>query len=41
LSNPGGENEPFGEEYSMYELAEIGAVKKLTTRYEAIKKGVI
>jgi DNA polymerase gamma 1 len=41
LSNPGGENEPFGEEYSMYELAEIGAVQKLNTRYEAIKKGVI
>lgn len=41
LSNPGGENEPFGEEHSMYELAELGAVQKLTTRYEAIKKGVI
>jgi DNA polymerase gamma 1 len=41
LSNPYGENEPFGEEFSMYELAENGAVQKLTTRYEAIKKGVI
>jgi hypothetical protein len=41
VSNPGGANEPSGEEYSMYELAEIGAVQKLTTRYEAIKKGVI
>jgi DNA polymerase gamma 1 len=41
LSNPDGANEPSGEEYSMYELAEIGAVQKLTTRYEAIKKGVI
>ncbi len=41
LSNPDGENEPFGEEHSMYELAELGAVQKLTTRYEAIKKGVI
>ena len=41
VSNPDGKNEPSGEEYSMYELAEIGAVQKLTTRYEAIKKGVI
>ena len=41
LSNPEGENEPFGKEHSMYELAEIGAVQKLTTRYEAIKKGII
>jgi DNA polymerase gamma 1 len=41
LSNPGGENELFGNEYSMYELADIGAVQKLTTRYEAIKKGII
>ena len=41
LSNPGGETESFGTEYSMYELAEIGAVQKLTTRYEAIQKGVI
>jgi DNA polymerase gamma 1 len=41
LSNSVGENEPSGEEYSMYELAELGAVQKLTTRYEAIQKGVI
>ena len=41
LSNPGGETESFGTEYSMYELAEIGAIQKLTTRYEAIQKGVI
>ena len=41
LSNPDGEKEPFGEEYSMYELAEIGAVDKLTKRYNAIQKGVI
>jgi DNA polymerase gamma 1 len=41
VSNPGGETESFGVEYSMYELAEIGAIQKLTTRYEAIQKGVI
>jgi DNA polymerase gamma 1 len=41
LSNPGGETESFGTEYSMYELGEIGAIQKLTTRYEAIQKGVI
>jgi DNA polymerase gamma 1 len=40
-SNPGGENEPFGVEYSMSELAERGAVTKLTTRYNAIQKGII
>jgi len=41
LSNPGGETETFGTEYSMYELSEIGAIKKLTTRYKAIQDGVI
>jgi DNA polymerase gamma 1 len=41
LSNPAGENESFGTEYSMYELAEIGAIDKLTKRYTAIQKGVI
>jgi DNA polymerase gamma 1 len=41
LSNPGGEQEPSGTEYSMYELAEIGAIDKLTNRYSAIQKGVI
>jgi hypothetical protein len=41
LSNPAGENESFGTEYSMYELAEIGAIQKLTKRYAAIQKGVI
>jgi len=41
LSNPDGDKEPDGVEYSMYELAEIGAVDKLTTRYNAIQKGVI
>jgi DNA polymerase gamma 1 len=41
LSNPDGENEPSGTEYSMYELSEIGAVDKLTNRYNAIQKGVI
>jgi hypothetical protein len=40
-SHPEGINEPFGAEYSMTELAQIGAVKKLTTRYQAIKNGLI
>ena len=41
LSNPKGETEEFGTEYSMYELNEIGAIEKLTKRYAAIQKGVI
>jgi DNA polymerase gamma 1 len=41
LSNPGGANEEFGVEYSMYELSEIGAIEKLKKRFEAIQKGVI
>jgi DNA polymerase gamma 1 len=41
VSNPNGADEPSGEEYSMYELSEIGAIRKLTTRYEAIQKGTI
>ena len=41
LSNKEGENEPFGVEYSMSELAEKGAITKLTTRYNAIQKGII
>ena len=40
-SNPRGAKEPFGTEYSMQELSEIGAIDKLTTRYNAIKKGLI
>lgn len=40
-SHPEGSNEPNGIEYSMVELAEIGAVDKLKTRYEAIQKGLI
>ena len=40
-SNPGGINEPNGNEYSMYELAEMGILKKLETRYNAIQKGLI
>jgi len=40
LSNPDGKEEPSGVEYSMYELAEIGAVTKLTNRYNAIQKGL-
>jgi len=41
LSNPNGESETPGVEYSMYELAEIGAIKKLTTRYNALKSGAL
>jgi DNA polymerase gamma 1 len=41
LSNPGGEKEEFGVEYSMHELSEIGAIDKLKKRYNAIQKGVI
>lgn len=41
LSNPDGHLEPPGKEYSMTELAEIGAVRKLTTRYNAIQAGVL
>jgi len=40
-SNPNGDQERPGLEYSMRELSEIGAIKKLTTRYEAIKKGLV
>jgi DNA polymerase gamma 1 len=41
LSNAKGAEESFGTEYSMSELAEIGAIDKLTNRYNAIQKGVI
>jgi hypothetical protein len=41
LSNVKGAEESFGTEYSMSELAEIGAIDKLTNRYNAIQKGVI
>ena len=41
LSNPGGASEPPGTEYSMQELSEIGAVQKLTTRYNAIQSGLL
>lgn len=40
-SNPDGKDEPNGVEYSMVELAKIGAVDKLKTRYDAIQKGLI
>lgn len=40
-SNPQGEKEPFGEEYTMTELSEIGAIDKLKTRFEAIQKGLL
>ena len=41
ISNPKGEVEPPGVEYSMRELSEIGAVQKLTTRHNAILQGII
>ena len=41
ISNPKGESEPPGVEYSMRELSEIGAVQKLTTRYNAIQSGLL
>ena len=40
-SNPQGKNEPEGTEYSMKELAEIGAVDKLQTRYSLIQRGLL
>jgi DNA polymerase gamma 1 len=40
-SNPDGDKEPKGVEFSMRELAEMGAIKKLTTRYNAIKNGLL
>ncbi len=41
VSNPDGDKEPPGVEYSMQELSEIGAITKLTTRYNAIQKGLM
>jgi hypothetical protein len=41
LSNPDGDEEPNGVEYSMMKLSEIGAITKLTNRYNAIQKGLL
>jgi hypothetical protein len=41
LSHPAGESEPPGVEHTMRELSEIGAVQKLTTRYNAIQSGLL
>jgi len=41
ISHPDGDKEPSGVEYSMQQLHDIGAINKLTTRYSAIKKGLI
>jgi DNA polymerase gamma 1 len=41
ISHPLGGEEPFGKEFTMTELSEIGAIDKLKTRYQAIQKGVI
>jgi hypothetical protein len=40
-SNPNGADEPDGEEFSMRELAERGAVDRLTTRYSMIQRGLL
>jgi DNA polymerase gamma 1 len=40
-SNPKGGLEPEGVEYSMTQLSERGAIKKLSARLEAIQKGLI
>lgn len=40
-SNPEGDKEPNGKEFSMMELSEIGAIDKLKTRFDAIQKGLI
>jgi DNA polymerase gamma 1 len=40
-SNPNGGDEPDGEEFSMRELAERGAVDRLTTRYSMIQRGLL
>jgi DNA polymerase gamma 1 len=40
-SNPGGDKEPAGKEFNMVELAETGAIKKLTTRKKLIDKGLL
>ena len=41
ISHPEGDSEPPGVEYSMKQLAELGAVDKLKTRFNAVKKGLI
>ena len=40
-SNPQGAGEPAGVEYTMADLAECGAIAKLTTRFNAIQKGLL
>jgi len=40
-SNPQGKEEASGVEYSMSQLAEIGAIDKLKLRYTSIQKGLI
>jgi hypothetical protein len=40
-SNPQGSEEGPGVEYTMSELAEMGIIDKLTTRYKAIQAGLI
>ena len=40
-SNPNGDSEPSGVEFSMRELSEMGAIDKLAIRYNAIQKGLL
>jgi DNA polymerase gamma 1 len=40
-SNPEGDKEPQGKEYSMLDLADCGAIQKLTIRKQLIDRGII
>lgn len=40
-SNPNGDDEPSGKEFSMRELSEIGAIDKLKTRLTLIRRGLL
>ena len=40
-SNPEGESEPDGEEYSMKKMAELGWVDKLTKRAKLVERGLV
>jgi DNA polymerase gamma 1 len=40
-SHPQGKDEPNGQEYSMRELGEIGAIDKLKTRYSLVQRGLL
>ena len=40
-SNPSGGKEPDGSEYSMAQMAELGWIKKLTTRLDMVNRGLL